>query len=316
VRVSRRELLAGAALAAFGAGSTRGATRSPVGGAVGEPLPERDLGRTGRRLPVLGLGCFPLGALSSEEEALGIIALALESGVRYFDTAPSYNAGRSERRLGKGLAGFAREKIFVATKTLERDGDAALAEVEESLERLGMDYLDSVQVHEVRSADDVEGLFRSAGVVRALESAREKRKIRHVGVTGHRDPRFLLRAIERYPFATALVPVNPLDGLHRSFTKEFLPRAREKDVGVIAMKVYAGGALPRQKPDVDAGTLVRFALAQEGVCVAVPGADSRPRFAQARDALAKALPDEKEREAIVGRCGPHRGRASEWYKSD
>ena len=314
--LSRRELLAGAAAAAFGAGLGRARGRESRPGPREEvPLLERTLDRTGRILPCLGLGCFPLGELSSEEEAVALLARAFESGARYFDTAPSYGGGRSERRVGKGLARFPRERLFVATKTLEREGDAALAELEESLERLGMDYVDSVQVHEVGSEEDVKSLFRKAGVVAALESARDKKRLRHIGVTGHRDPQFLLQAIERYPFDTALVPVNPLDCHHRSFTRDFVPKAREKEVAVIAMKVYAGGALPRQRGEVPAADLVRFALAQGGVCVAVPGADSASRWDEARAAAVSPPPDAAEQERLIARCGPHRGKASEWYKN-
>jgi aryl-alcohol dehydrogenase-like predicted oxidoreductase len=266
-------------------------------------------------MPCLGLGCFPLGGLAKEEDGVAVVAGALASGARYFDTAPSYGDGESERRIGKGLAGFVREELWIATKTLERDGDAALAELERSLERLRTGYVDCVQVHEVRSAEGVEGLFVQGGVIAALESAREKKKIRHVGITGHRDPAFLVQAIERYAFATALVPVNPLDGKHRSFVKDFLPKAREKGVGVIAMKVYAGGALLREGSKVQADELVRYALAQKGVCVAVPGADSIAHWDEARAAAVEALPDAAAQAELAKRVGPHEGKKSEWYKN-
>ncbi len=241
---------------------------------------------------------------------------AYERGARYFDTAPSYNQGVSERRVGLGLAEKPRESCWIATKTLERDGDAALAELEQSLERLGCDFVDSVQIHELRSKEDVEGLFRPGGVVKALEDARERGKLRHIGVTGHRDPAFLLQAIEAYPFVSALVPVNPLDCHHLSFTRVFLPRAAAKGVAVVAMKVYAGGALPAQKPDLAISRLMAFALAQPGVCVAVPGADSPERWDEARHGALVAAPDGPAQEALVAAAGPHRGKKSEWYKNE
>ncbi|HET6203944.1 MAG TPA: aldo/keto reductase [Planctomycetota bacterium] len=302
--LSRREILAaGAAVLA----ASRLRARPSL-----EPLPERPLGRTGRSVPLLGLGCFPLGNLRSDQDAQSVVARAFETGARYFDTAPSY--GGSERRLGKAIADFPREKLFLATKTLERDGDGALADLERSLERLGTDYVDSVQVHELRSFSDVEGLFRKGGVVAALEDARRRKKLRFVGITGHRDPAVLLAAIERLAFDTALVPVNPLDRLHRSFARDFVPKAREKGIGVIAMKVYAGGAIPSQKAEVPIGDLIRFALAEEGVCVAVPGADSPARWDEARAGATLPPLDPAAKEALVARCGPHRGKASEWYK--
>lgn len=281
-----------------------------------DDLPQRVLGKTGRTLPILGLGCFPLGGLEDEDAAVAVVQRALESGARYFDTAPSYHDGASERRVGKGLKEHARDELYVATKTLERDGDKALHELERSLERLGMEYVDCVQVHEVRSDEDVEALFAKGGVVEALESARDKKKLRFVGITAHKDPAVLVKACERHDFATALVPINPLDPKHASFVKEFLPTARAKELGVIAMKIYAGGALVGEGRKVQPGELVRWALAQDGVTLAIPGADTVPYWDEARYAAAQPLPNEKEQARIVEAVGAHQGKKSEWYKRD
>lgn len=314
----RRQFLtciAVASVVARGGRAQEGGGGSPT--IADAPLPRRSLGSTGRELPILGLGCYPIGGLG-ESDAVDVVKRALESGARYFDTAPSYHDGASEKHLGKGLAGFAREELFVATKTLERDGDKALAELERSLNRLGLDYVDSVQVHEVRSSDDVASLFANRGadkgVVKALESAREKKKLRHIGITAHRDPSVLVEACERYEFATALVPINPLDVKHASFIEGFLPVARAKGIGVIAMKVYAGGALVGAERKVQPGELVRFALAQDGVALAVPGAGSVAHWDEARYAAAQPLPDDAECKRIIDAVGAHKGSSSEWYK--
>jgi aryl-alcohol dehydrogenase-like predicted oxidoreductase len=153
-------------------------------------------------------------------------------------------------------------------------------------------------------------------VIKALESAREKKKLRHIGISAHRDPSVLVEACERYEFATALVPVNPLDVKHRSFIKDFLPFARGKGLGVIAMKVYAGGALVGAERKVQPSELVRFALAQEGVALAVPGADSVAHWDEARYAAAQPLPDDDECRRIIDAVGEHKGKASEWYKRE
>lgn len=281
-----------------------------------DDLPQRVLGKTGRTLPILGLGCYPLGNLADEDAAVALVKHALATGARTFDTAPSYGDGKSETRVGKGLKEHAREELYVATKTLARGGDEALAELERSLERLGLEYVDCVQVHEVRSDEDVEALFAKDGVVKALESAREKKKLRFIGITAHKDPAVLVKACERYEFATALVPINPLDLKHASFVKEFLPTARAKEMGVIAMKVYAGGALVGEGRKVQPGDLVRFALAQDGVTLAVPGAETIAQWDEARYAATQPLPDEKEQARIIEAVGAHPGKKSEWYKRD
>ena len=321
--IDRRELLQLALLAGAGFGGARAFGQDPPGkrrlGELGyaelvDPaeLPQRALGRDGRKLPALGLGCFPLGNLADEDAAVAIVARALESGARYFDTAPSYNDGVSERRVGKGLKGFEREKLYVATKTLERDGDKALAELERSLERLGMDYVDCVQVHEVH--DDGESVFAKGGVLAALAKAKEQKKIRAIGFTCHRDPKYALAMLERFEFASALVPVNPIDPQHRSFVKDFLPKAKAKGVAIVAMKIYAGGALVRAGSKVTAAECLRWALAQPGVCSAVPGADKLEYWDEARKAAVAPDLSAAQLDDIALRVGKHEGQSSEWYK--
>ena len=283
-----------------------------AGGIEPPSIPLRAFGSSGRQLPALGLGCFPLGNLGSEEDAVAIVKRAHADGVRYFDTAPSYADGASERRVGLGLKGCERRELHVATKTLQRDGDAALAELERSLERLGMDYVDCVQLHELH--DDLEAAFRKGGVVEALESAREKKKLRGLGFTCHRDPKYALEALERHTFVSALVPVNAIDPQRLSFVKDFLPKARAKGVAVVAMKVYGGGALLKEGSKVSAAELLRWSLAQEGVCVAVPGADSLPRWAEARAAAGLPELPRSALDDIARRVGEHQGKSSEWYK--
>ena len=279
-------------------------------------LPTTVLGRTGRTVCRLGLGAFPISRIKEEDEAIAVVKRSLELGVRYIDTAPSYGAGRSERRVGAAVraSGIPRDEFFVATKTLRRDAGGARSELEESLERLGLDFVDCVQVHEVH--DDVERLFGEDAVLAELEKARGEGLISHIGITGHRNPSYLMQAIERFDFVTALVPVNPLDTKHLSFIGDFLPVARERKVAVIAMKVFAGGSL-LSDGRFTAGELLRYALSQDEVSVVVPGCETIEHVDEAVaacrgfDAMAEA-----DRAALEERAGEHRGRASEWYKDE
>ncbi|MHC5025028.1 MAG: aldo/keto reductase [Planctomycetota bacterium] len=292
-------------------GGDDGAARSDADAIT---LPTVPLGRTGRTVPRLGFGGYPVSRLPTEEAAIEVVRRALDLGVRYFDTAPSYGLGRSESRIGRAIAGsgIPREELFIATKTLQRDGAGARRELEESLARLRIESVDSVQVHEVH--DDVETLFGPGQVLEALEQARVEGLVRHIGITGHRNPRYLVEAIQRYDFATALVPINPLDPQHLSFIGEFLPVASERGVAVIAMKVFAGGGL-LTSGRFEAAELLRYALSQPHVAVAVPGCEAVGHVEAACRAVAGFEPIAPEGLAeLERRAGRHEGRASEWYK--
>lgn len=296
---------------------------APAGGPAA--LPSVEL--LGRPRPRLGLGAYPLGALRNDEEAARVLLRAFDLGVRYIDTAPSYSGGRSEERVGGALrdwiAGDAsrrRDDFFIATKTLRRDGAGARRELEQSLRRLGLEHVDSVQCHEVH--DDVDRLFGEGSVTAALEKARDEGLVRHIGVTGHRDPRWLVESITRYPFATALVPVNPIDVRHLSFVRGFLPAAAERKVAVIAMKVYGGGFLLARKgpdggPAFSAADLLTYALAQRGVAIAVPGCDRVEHVDEAHAAVAaNETPPPEALAEWEARAGEHEGKATEWYKDE
>ncbi|MHC4107006.1 MAG: aldo/keto reductase [Planctomycetota bacterium] len=148
----------------------------------------------------------------------------------------------------------------------------------------------------------------------ALEKARDEGLIRHIGITGHRNPRYLVDAVRRYEFATALVPVNPLDVKHLSFIRDFVPVAAERGVAVIAMKIYAGGRL-LDGGRFTAAELLRYALSREHVPVAVPGCGEVAHVQEAYEAVSRfeSLSAE-ELAALEDRAGAHRGKRSEWYK--
>ena len=155
-----------------------------------QDMPTRVAGRTGLVLPVLGLGCAPLGKLPSftpEGQALDTVSYSLENGVTFFDTAPLYGRGMSEQRLGAALSGVPRDSYVLATKVgrlVLPDGsvrfdftrDGVLRSIEESLERLQLPRIDILHIHDPdnhpREALDVVfpvlADLRSQGVIRAV----------------------------------------------------------------------------------------------------------------------------------------------------
>ncbi|HEY8079216.1 MAG TPA: aldo/keto reductase [Labilithrix sp.] len=231
---TRREVLGlgvGAAIAACSA--SRGA--SQIG-----PIGTRALGKTGLEVTMFGLGGQAQIQRGTTDEGLAIATRALDRGVRYIDTAPSY--GPSEAILGEALAGR-RTSVVLATKTEDRTRDGSLRLLDQSLSRLRTDRVDVWQLHDLRTMDELDVVFGPGGAIEAFEEARGDGRVRFVGVTGHFDPDVLMEAIRRYPFDTLLLALNVADGERRAFGKTLLPFAVDRGMGIVAMKVNACGPL-------------------------------------------------------------------------
>lgn len=278
-----------------------------------EKIPQRVLGRTGVSVPILGLGgsASPLSRPQEEEEAnsRAIIERAYELGIRYFDTASNY--GSSEERLGKVLPPH-RKEIFLASKSNARDRDGAWKELELSLKRLKTDYLDLWQFHSVSFDWNLDAIFNSKhGAIRVAREAKEQKIIRFVGITGHNNPKIIAQALRRYPFDTALIPVNAADKHTPSpFITGVLPVAQKNNTGIIAMKVPAYGRL--FKPGVLDGMhqAMGYALSQPGVhCCIVAAEDVKLLEENVRVASAFQSLSKQELQAIEQRT------ASFWQDS-
>jgi hypothetical protein len=213
--------------------------------AVQQMMPTRNLGKTGFRVGIFGLG--GQGALekhNNESLALQVIQRALDLGVNYFDTSAIYGGPDrwSERYLGKGLKG-SRDQVFIASKTKERTRDAALKNLEVSLKLLDTSQIDTWQLHDVGIQEDIDQIFGKGGAIEALVQARDQKMVRHLGVTGRFRPEALIECIQRFPFDTVLMGVNAADRYYYSFEKDLLPLAVEKQMGIIGMKVMARGRI-------------------------------------------------------------------------
>lgn len=225
-------------------GPTRG-TSSPTA------LPQRRLGRTGVAVPILGLGGFHFGTVSSERRARGLLETALAEGIRFLDNAESYHDGGSERLMGSALQSLGvRRQVFLMTKTFDlatRSRESAQRHLDGSLARLRTDYLDLWQLHSVRTVDDVDRAFRPGGTMEYILEMQRRGVVRHVGVTGHQDPAANLRALHYWDrglrFDTMQMPLNPVDYHQHSFQRLVLPELVTRDIGVIAMKTSADGRL-------------------------------------------------------------------------
>lgn len=207
---------------------------------------KQNFGKSGHDFPLLSFGAQRIvdEHQCTEEEAIEIVHTAIDRGISYFDTAPSYSSGQSEERLGKALAlQGRRNKVWIATKTHDRTRDGSWRLLEESLKRLQTDHVEEWRIHNVMYMEELDQIFDSHGVIKAMIEAKEQGIIKLISISGHTNPRVQLEAIRRYPFDSALVPLSALDHHMYSFLHEFVPEANHKGIAIIGMKVMALGKL-------------------------------------------------------------------------
>ena len=209
-------------------------------------LPLAAFGRTGHNSTRIIFGAAALGAMS-QERADSTLDFVRAAGVNHIDTAASY--GESEDRLHPWLAQH-RSEVFLATKTGERNGTAARAELERSLERLGVDQVDLIQLHNLVEDDEWGIAHGAGGAVEALSQARDEGLVRFIGVTGHgvRIPGMHSRSLAAFPFDSVLVPYNFTmmeNPAYRSDMDELLATCAEQSVAVQTIKSIARGRWPQ-----------------------------------------------------------------------
>jgi len=168
-----------------------------------EKLP---FGKTGHESTRIIFGAAALWA-ATDEDAAPVLDLLLRYGINHIDTAASY--GRSERRVGAWMREH-RDKFFLATKTNERTYDGARAQFEKSLERLNVESVDLLQLHNLVDPAEWETALSPGGALDFAREARDQGRVRFIGVTGHgvTVAAMHLRSLERFPFDSVLLPYN------------------------------------------------------------------------------------------------------------
>jgi hypothetical protein len=233
------------------------------------------LGKTGLTVSEVGFGCIPIIRLS-QAEAVAVLQRAFERGITFYDTARMYLD--SEEKIGKAL-GRVREHVVLATKTTQREGKAALAELETSLRLLGTDWIDLYQLHQLSKPEELETALGPGGVLEALRKAKEQGKIRHIGFTSH-SLEMARKLVATGLFETVQFPFNLVE---TEAGTTLHPEARTRDMGILVMKPFAGGILD------DGGLCLRY-IRQFPDLMVLPGLDSLEYV----DEIADLYEDERE----------------------
>jgi aryl-alcohol dehydrogenase-like predicted oxidoreductase len=200
-------------------------------------IPTAPFGRTEHESSRVIFGAAGLASMR-QDRADEVLDRLLRHGVNHIDTAAGY--GDSELRIAPWMPDHRRD-FFVATKTGERTGDAARAELERSLERLGVDHVDLIQLHNLVEPDEWETAHGRGGAVEALAQARDEGLVRHIGVTGHgtRIARMHLRSLAEFPFDSVLLPYSYValtDAAYRADVHELQAVCAANEVAVQTIK--------------------------------------------------------------------------------
>ncbi|MDD6199713.1 MAG: aldo/keto reductase [Firmicutes bacterium] len=253
----------------------------------------RILGKTGLKVSRMGFGGIPIQKIDAEGTRT-LMRKLLDAGINYIDTARGYTV--SEEYIGYGLDGI-RDHFILATKSGSRDREGMARDIDISLRNLRTDYIDLYQLHNPSPAD-LDKACAAGGALEALLQAKADGRIRHIGVTAHSAEVFR-RALELPWVETVMFPYNIVE----TQGEDLIRLCGEKNVGFIAMKPLAGGAIE------DATLALRFVTANPHVTVVIPGMAEPRELEQNLAAVSDTAPlSQAEREkmgAVRDALGTH-----------
>jgi aryl-alcohol dehydrogenase-like predicted oxidoreductase len=250
----------------------------------------------------------------SHADAERTLELLLEHGVNHIDTAASY--GDSELRIASWLKRHP-DTFFVATKTGQRDYKGAKEEIHRSLERLGVDSVDLIQLHNLVDVIEWEFALREGGALDAAVEARDEGLVRFIGVTGHglTVARMHFRSLERFPFDSVLLPYSYVQMRDERYTRDFETLADLcEQRGVAVQTIKAISLAPwegreqtaatwyeplREQPDID--LTVHWVLGRPGIFLNTVGdVELLPRVLDAAERFT-ARPSDEDMDGLLSR---------------
>lgn len=232
---------------------------------------KRKLGNTGIELPVVSMGVM-------RADNPNIVKAALKSGIVHLDTAHGYQRGKNEIMLGELLKDYPRDSFVISTKIKPGNNqpassatEAFLKDLDISLQRLQMDYVDIVYVHGVGSREEV----LSEPVLEALKTAKAQGKVKHVGLSTHsKEPEVIQAAIDSNFYEVVLTAINFKQD-HYPQIKEKIAAAAAKGIGIVAMKTMAGAFIDKERTlPINCKAALKWVLQDPNVHTAIPGITS------------------------------------------
>ena len=221
------------------------------------------IGKTGLEAYRLGFGGIPIQRVD-ENQAVETVLHAVESGVDFIDTSRAYTT--SEGRIGKALK-QTNKKVILASKSPNRTLEGAREDLETSLKELQVGYIDLYQCHFVNDNDAYDQVISKGGALEGLIKAKEEGLIGHIGLTSH-SLDLLERVIEEGLFETIMACFSFLEPAAK---EKVIPKALERNMGIIAMKSLSGGVIE------NSGLALKYALSHEGIVI-IPGVESKNLF--------------------------------------
>lgn len=267
----------------------------------------RSLGNTGATVSAIGFGGSHFAKPGIDEAtSIKLCHAAIDRGITFMDNSWDYNKGVSEQRMGAALSqGGYRDKVFLMTKVDGRNKGIAQQQLDQSLQRLKTDHLDLWMFHEVLRFDDPDRIFAPAGAIEAALEAKQAGKIKHIGFTGHKDPRIHIYMMEvarahGFQYDVVLMPSNVMDAHFRSFGRLAMPVALRERIGVITMKPFGGsdGVILKSGAAIQPIDCLYYAL-NRPTSVVITGIDNQRALDQAFEAAKSFRPMSEADEAKV-----------------
>ena len=272
----------------------------------------RRFGATDEMISAIGMGGFHLGKSAlTDDEAVRLLHEGVDRGINFIDNCWDYNEGRSELRVGEALsqAGY-RDKVYLMTKIDGRTKQEAARQIDTSLMRMRTDRIDLVQHHEIIRFDDPDRVFAEGGAMEALVEAKQAGKLRHIGFTGHKDPRIHLQMLavaeERgFHFDAVQMPLNIMDAHFRSFAHGVLPYLVEHGIAVLGMKSFGDGVLLKSDAPIRPIEYLHYSL-NLPTSVVITGIQNKRDLDQAFEAVRSFQPMDKTAVAeLLSRSRPY-----------